>query len=229
MISPQSSLLAMLEMVAEALGENLLKALVFVGGCSTAVLVTDEVVVDDIRATDDVDVTVSLRNLNDWYRLQEELQNRGFSISGQDDVTCRMRLGPLKVDFMPDDDSILGFGNRWYREGIRSASQYTLPSGRLIRHLTAPLFLATKFEAYLGRGNDDLLSSHDLEDILIVIDGRPEIIEEMTMASEDVRLFVAEQLRNLIAHRDFDHFLYGNLNGSQDRVKIVRDRISLLL
>jgi hypothetical protein len=37
-------------------------------------------------------------------------------------------------------------------------------------------FVATKFEAFHGRGNNDHLASHDLEDIITVVDGRPELM-----------------------------------------------------
>jgi hypothetical protein len=41
--------------------------------------------------------------------------------------------------------------------------------------ITAPAFLATKFEAYSDRGGDDMLASHDLEDIINILDGRPAV------------------------------------------------------
>lgn len=100
---------------------------------------------------------------------------KGFSVSPDDDVVCRMRLGLLKVDFMPDDEAILGFTNRWYAMGIETAVQHTIAKDLTIRHLTAPLFVATKLEAYLGRGQNDLLRSQDMEDILLLVDGRPEL------------------------------------------------------
>ncbi|RDL48904.1 hypothetical protein BLJAPNOD_04363 [Ensifer sp. M14] len=30
-----------------------------------------------------------------------------------------MRLGALKVDFIPDDEKILGFSNRWYAKASK--------------------------------------------------------------------------------------------------------------
>ena len=47
-----------------------------------------------------------------------------------------------------------------------------------IRVITAPHFLATKLEAFRG-GGGDFLASHDLEDLVFVIDGRSEIVEEV--------------------------------------------------
>lgn len=48
----------LIEFVAEGLGEAFLAEVAFVGGCTTAMLVTDTAVLDDIRFTDDVDLVV---------------------------------------------------------------------------------------------------------------------------------------------------------------------------
>ncbi|WP_417767841.1 hypothetical protein [Stappia sp.] len=221
-------LLHMLETVAEALGEDLRQRLVFVGGCTTALFVTDPVTLEDVRATDDVDLIVDLAGYGEWARLQDQLRQRGFSESPDDDVICRMRLGALKVDFMPDDKEILGFTNRWYARGIETAVTRSLPSGRDIRLLTPALFVATKLEAYLGRGRNDPLGSHDLEDILIVVDGREELAAEVCAADEDIRDFIAAKLRTLQAHDDFDSFLEGNIRGPDGRTEIVRTRLSAM-
>jgi len=117
-MSVQALLLGMLEAVAEALGCDLRSRLVFVGGCTTALHITDPITLEDVRATDDIDLIVDLAGEASWYQLLEELRQKGFKESLDDDVICRMRLDGLKVDFMPDDEKILGFTNRWYAMGI---------------------------------------------------------------------------------------------------------------
>lgn len=224
----QGELLAMLETVAEALGNDLCRQMVFVGGCSTAVLITDEITLQEVRATDDVDLIVGLTGTAQWMQLQETLSKKGFTVSGDDDVICRMRLGNLKVDFMPDDPDILGFSNRWYKQGIYTAIKYALPSGRVIKHLTSPLFLATKLEAYDGRGQNDPLGSHDLEDIINVVDGRPALLNEVRTASSEVRSYLAEKFQALLQHLDFENFLHGNIRGPDGRVEIVHERVKAL-
>lgn len=227
-MSIQGELLAMLETVAEALGDDLCRQMVFVGGCSTAVLITDEITLQEVRATDDVDLIVGLTGMAQWMQLQETLNGKGFTVSGEDEVICRMRLGNLKVDFMPDDPDILGFSNRWYKEGIYTAIKYVLPSGRVIKHLTPPLFLATKLEAYAGRGKDDPLGSHDLEDIINVVDGRPSLLSEVQAAQRKVRAYLSEQFEALLCHVDFENFLYGNIRGPEGRVELVLARVKAL-
>ena len=102
--------------------------------------------------TDDVDLIVDLAGFAEWAELVDRLRERGFAEAAEDDVICRMKLGDLKVDFMPDDAEILGFTNRWYAEGIETAVPAMLDEALEIRHLTPPLFVATKLEAYRGRG-----------------------------------------------------------------------------
>ena len=228
MTTVQGQLLHMLETVAEAIGDDLRQRLVFVGGCTTALFITDPITLEDVRATDDVDLIVDLAGYGAWAQLQDQLRQKGFSESPEDNVICRMRLGDLKVDFMPDDEAILGFSNRWYAKGIETAVKHHLPGGQEIKCLTPPLFVATKLEAYRGRGGDDPLGSHDLEDILIVVDGREELVAEVQAADGDVRAFIAATLREFQRHYDYDGFLEGNIRGPEGRVDIVRDRLNAM-
>lgn len=134
----QGRLKEMLKTVAVALGDQLLARLVFVGGCTTALYITDPVTLEGVRATDDVDLIVDLAGFPEWAKLLEQLRKQGFSEAVDDNVICRMKLGELKVDFMPDDEEILGFSNRWYAKGIETAVETSLDESITIRHLTRP-------------------------------------------------------------------------------------------
>jgi predicted nucleotidyltransferase len=224
----QGRLKEMLTTVAVALGDDLLARLVFVGGCTTALYITDTVTLEGVRATDDVDLIVDLAGFPAWAQLLEQLRQQGFSEAADENVVCRMKLGELKVDFMPDDEAILGFSNRWYAKGIETAVQTSLDDRITIQRLTAPLFIATKLEAYRGRGGGDLIGSRDAEDILLVIDGRPELVDEVAAADADVRSYIAGECKALLADREFDHFLEGNIRGPEGRTDIVRERVIAL-
>ena len=228
MTTVKGQLLQMLETVAGALGSDLRERLVFVGGCTTALFITDEITLEDVRATDDVDLIVDLAGHPEWAKLQKQLRHKGFSVSPEDDVICRMRLGELKVDFMPDDAQILGFSNRWYAKGIETAVTHPLTDELDIKLLTPDLFIATKLEAYRGRGGGDLITSRDMEDILLVVDGREELITEVQGSEDDVRHFIAEQFRDLQKDYDFDNFVAGNIRGPEGRVDIVRERFATI-
>ncbi|MDH6233770.1 hypothetical protein M2281_004383 [Mesorhizobium soli] len=220
----EGQLKAMLTTVAEALGEELRGRLAFVGGCTTALYITDPIVLEGVRATDDVDLIVDLAGFAEWAELLEQLRARGFS-EAQDAVICRMKLGELKVDFMPDDEKILGFSNRWYAKGIETAVETQLTDALAIRRLTPPLFVATKLEAYHGRGEGDLIASRDAEDILLLVDGREELTAEIAAAEPEIRDYIAEGIAEMLADPNFDHFLAGNIRGPAGRADIVYDRL----
>lgn len=215
----------MIELVARALGSELLNEVAFVGGCTTGLLVTDEITKEGIRFTDDVDLIINVVGFTGWSVFQEKLKKKGFKVSLEDDVICRMRLGDLKVDFMPDDESILGFSNRWYRDALKTAEPYKLTDDIVIRLLTPPFFVATKLEAYHGRGNNDPLSSHDMEDILNIVDGRHELVYEISAAQEEVRVYIAEQVNQLLTHDMIDYAIQGIVFGDTARADIVYDRL----
>ena len=127
--------------------EELRERLLFVGGCTTALFITDPITLEDVRATDDVDLIVDLAGYAEWAQMQDQLRQKGFSESAEDAVICRMRLGELKVDFMPDDAKILGFTNRWYARGIETAVLHCLTAELDIKLLSPELFIATKLGA----------------------------------------------------------------------------------
>lgn len=72
-----------------------------------------------------------------------------------------------------------------------------------IRLISAPAFLATKFEAFADRGQGDLLGSHDLEDIVNVVDGRPELVSEIALSDIGLQQYLAGQCRTLLAMPNF--------------------------
>jgi hypothetical protein len=136
-----------------------------------------------------------------------------------------MRLDGLKVDFMPDDEAVLGFTNRWYALGLTTAVDHQLADETKIRILTPPLFLATKLEAFRGRGNGDLLASRDLEDILILLDGRKSLSDEIAAGPKEVRQYVQQELNTLAQYADFEIAVVGNMRGDAERATLVKKRI----
>ena len=143
----------MLVMVARALGNDLLKEVAFLGGCTTGLLLTDKASKEAVRYTDDVDLITHVIGLSGWIRFQNRIKERGFKESMEDDINCRMRLNGLIVDFMPDDEKILGYSNRWYGQALKKAKDYELQDNLIIQLVTPVFFIATKLEAYKGRGN----------------------------------------------------------------------------
>lgn len=218
----------MLEVVAKALGEDLCKEVAFVGGCTTALLLTDEFTLEEVRYTDDVDLVVQLTGFSQWQKLVEQLKHKGFRQSPQDEVICRMRLGELKVDFMPEDPetaNLLGCNNRWFTDGLATAQWHTLPSGAGIRLFSPPYFLASKLEAYAGRGAQNPLGSQDLEDILNLVNGREELLKEVKTAAPELSAYLAETLAGLLGNNDFGYLVQDAAHGDQEREQIIWQRL----
>lgn len=211
------------ELVAEALG-SLCNELVLVGGCAVGLLITDGAR-PPIRATRDVDLVAEVASLASYYELREKLESRGFRDQG--DIICRWCKGALIIDVMPTTEVGFGSTNRWYPLAVQHAQRVQLPRGSEIRLVSAPLFVATKLESFHDRGNGDYLH-HDIEDIVNLVDGRFELIQEVENGPQLVREFIREEFDDLLADYTFMEQLPGHLNtddSSQRRVPIIIERM----
>lgn len=226
-MNPDDPNLAKVELIATALGP-LCEDLVFVGGCAAGLLISDPAA-PRVRVTFDVDLVVEVTTLPDYHQMEAALAARGFTRDQSPDAPiCRWRYRGFEVDLMPTDHKILGFANRWYRAAVDQAERITLPGGTRIRLITATCFLATKFEAFADRGNADMLASHDLEDIINVIEGRSELHAEIASASEDLRNYLAGRCATLLSTPHFDNYLPGLLlqdDTLSDRINVVTARL----
>jgi predicted nucleotidyltransferase len=166
--------LAMIRHIAGRLG-HLRERVVFLGGAATALLITDTAA-PDVRVTIDVDVIVEVASRVEYHRLADSLRIAGFQEDIREEaLLCRWLIDEIALDVMPTDTEILGFSNRWYPSALQFATMHVLAGEMAIRLVTAPYLLATKIEAFYSRGNSDFIASHDLEDIITLIDGRPDI------------------------------------------------------
>lgn len=159
---------AMLERVARRL-EPLLPELVFLGGSVVELLLTDPGA-GRVRRTDDVDVVCEVASRTAYHRLTNRLRDLGFAVDSRPGAPiCRFRSESDVLDVMPLEERLLGFGNPWYGEALASAEWYPLAPDLRIRLVTAPVFLATKWSAFDGRGGGDYYASHDVEDIIALV------------------------------------------------------------
>ncbi len=231
MAREQNPNIMILEAAADGLGP-LANDLVFLGGCATGLLLTD-VAAPAIRVTKDVDVITEATTLADYHRLSKQLSERGFVEDQSPDApVCRWKAPGIVLDVMPTNPAILGFGNQWYEPAMAAAELVKLPSGKKIRMVTALHFLATKLEAFDGRGNGDYVLSHDMEDILAVLDGRPEIADEVTNSKDErLRKYLKKRFAALLTEQRFLEAMPGHLPGdaaSQARVPLIIARIETI-
>ncbi len=200
--------------------------MVFVGGCATGLLITDAAA-PPIRVTVDIDVIVQAVTRSDYYKLSERLRKQGFHEDmGENAPICRWICGEVILDVMPTDKNILGFGNQWYEKAAEKSINLDIDIGKSIRLISAPYFLITKLDTFDGRGNGDYLMSHDVEDIVAVLDGRKTLFSEVLDSEEGLKKALKMKFESLLANPLFVDAVYGHVPSdsvSQQRVPLILD------
>lgn len=221
--------LALLSGVADALGD-MRDRVVFVGGAIAGLLLTDELA-SDVRPTDDVDFIVEVATYSEYNTLLAELRNKGFKdeLTKENTPICRLKFDEILVDVLPTNGEILGFNNIWYPRAMETATSVSLPTGRMIKVVNAPLFICTKLDAFGDRGKGNYRDSHDIEDVVAVLNSRPELWEECWRMPEDVRKCMKDSFEKLRIDDDFQEALPGLLPyGADGRDRIVNRRIATI-
>lgn len=219
--------LDLLMLAVDQLGE-LSDEMIFVGGCATGLLITDSAA-PPIRVTRDVDAIVQVVSRVEYYQLSEKLRRQGFKEDTSEDAPiCRWVSENVILDVMPIDEEILGFGNEWYAPAAENADLVLLPSGKKIKMVSAPYFLITKLMAFEGRGDGDYLMSHDIEDIIAVVDGRAELLSEVFNSDKNLVKALSERFSEMLENAAFIDAISGHMPTdkiSQARVSMIKEVI----
>lgn len=227
MSNAQNPNIELLLLAVNQLGD-LVDEMVFIGGCATGLLITDAAA-PPIRATKDVDAIVQVATKADYYKLSKRFYRQGFvEDTSEGAPLCRWITDNVTLDVMPTEADILGFGNKWYTAAMENAEIISLPGKVDIRMVSAPYFLITKLEAFDGRGNGDYLLSHDIEDMIAVIDGRSELVEEVRQAESTLVDVLATRFHKLLENRQFVDAVYGHMptdEVNQSRVEKILNTI----
>ena len=193
--------------------------MVFTGGL-VLVLYLERKPAFRIRPTDDADAVVACMNHREYVALQTELGRIGVRhLEGDSDAPmCRMRTasGHL-LDLMPWDPMVLGFGNRWFRQGYENAISRSIGDGLDIRIFTPPLYAAAKAEAFRDRGKDDPWSSHDLEDFLTLVACRPSLPSEILKVDDELQGYLRTFAAELLNLPRFDEMVSGHVGEMAER------------
>ena len=201
-----------------------LDEIVFVGGATLGLLITDEASAP-IRGTTDVDVIAEIVTYAEYIAFSERLREAHFTEDTE--LLCRWHNGALTLDVLALNKEVLGFTNTWYEPALRHSSTVNLPSGHAIRVITAPFFLGTKMEAFKGRGRMDFQASHDLEDFVAVIEGRNTLLQEIAESPQHLQDYLAEAAKSLLAESRFIDVLPGFVLDSE-RVPMIRERLATI-
>jgi predicted nucleotidyltransferase len=203
----------------------------FVGGAVMCLLV-DHPELTDFRRTKDVDVVVAAVTYTQFAALEERLRKAHFKHDPSKGAPiCRWVVDDCKVDIMPEEPANLGMNTKWFPEVLRLAMIADLGEGCSARVVTPPLFLATKLEAFRDRGKEDYFASHDLEDIVTLVEGRSAIVDEVASVTTEAGRFVSVEFAKIVEHPDFNDALLGHLSplfGARERAPLVLGRFQAI-
>jgi hypothetical protein len=217
------TLLALVGQVLDRLGFNC----AFVGGSIVAFLL-DEAGLSTVRPTDDLDVIIQVATNQRYSDVEGKLRSAGFDHdTRQGAPMCRWIFRGLTIDVMPTDGSFIGLNTAWFKEALESAITNQIAGGT-IRIISPVAFIATKLAAFNDRGKRDFFGSHDLEDLMTVIDGRAAIVEEIAAAPKELCQFIVASLRYLNQNCGFHEACPGFLppdEASQRRLPLLRQKL----
>jgi len=207
--------------------EPVLDELVFVGGCATGLMLTDPAAAG-IRPTKELEAIADVTSYAMYIALSKRLRAIGLTEDTKAGATAaRWRHDHAIIDLTPTDRSVLGFSNIWYGPAAVSAQRHTI-AGLQVRLVSPPHLLAAKLEAFHDRGHADVVTSSDLEDMVMIVDGRPQLLAEIERADRQVRHFIASEISALLDNRRFLDSLAGFLpqdRASQARRHLIEHRL----
>lgn len=174
--------------------EQLDQRFIIVGGAIVGLLV-DQPELIEFRPTKDVDILVEVASRIEYSQLEEKLRALGLRNDLSEDAPlCRWIVNQtVKLDVLPLETRILGFSSEWFKEAWKHALQIRLEE-RIIHTISPVYLIATKLAAFTNRGNQDFWMSHDLEDLITVIDGRENIVDEIRHSKANVRQYISDKL-----------------------------------
>lgn len=117
-------------------------------GASVLQLLVDDPSVLEIRPTLDIDLSVQVVTLPEFYELEERLRGLGFHHDTREGAPiCRWLVEGVTVDVMPTESAIFGMASEWFQEAVTTATKMDLGEGVRAPVIKPPCFLATKLTA----------------------------------------------------------------------------------
>jgi len=219
----QTMNLRVVEIVAKAL-EEINDEVIYVGGAIIGLYATEDGA-DQPRPTTDIDITVQISTYSQMDELRERLANKKIYPAPEETNMYRYTYEDVFIDVIPIDDTPLGPTNRWFKPGFEQAYPVTI-GNKEIRLLPVSLFLATKWEAYMNRG-DDPRTSHDFEDIIYVFDNNLNLLEDVSRAEKDVQDFLKEMSKEILSDSSVNEIIECHLNSitEEERSELIIEKL----
>lgn len=194
--------------IAQALG-TLNEKVVYVGGAVVSFYI-DDTSAEDVRPTKDIDITMEIASLGELEKIREELIRKGFYQSSEDNVICRFRYEDIKVDVMSTKAIGWAPANPWFKLGFQHLIEFEIDEV-VIKCLSLPYYLATKFTAFYDRGSKDPRTSHDFEDIVYILNYRTNLVELIKTTNDDVKEYLKKCFHDILNDSTKQEAILGNL------------------
>jgi predicted nucleotidyltransferase len=188
---------------------------VFVGGATVSLYADRKA--EEVRPTDDVDVLIEIWAYKDYAAIEEQCRNLGFENDKESGIIGRYKVQGITVDIMTTTDDVLGFTNKWYKNGFRDSIEYSIDDDCSIRIFTAPYFIASKLEAFKSPdrlNNNDGIYSSDFEDIIFVLENRLSIWEDIKKADNNLNEYLRHEFGQLMNNPFFEEWIEAHLSYS---------------
>lgn len=214
--------------VSKGLGE-LNQRVVYVGGAVVSLYINDPSA-DDVRPTKDIDISLEIASLAELEEIRQELRNKGFNQTADDDVICRFRYKDIKVDVMSTREIGWAPANIWFEEGFKLKEPIQV-EGQKINILPLPYYLASKFTAYHNRGEKDPRTSHDFEDIIYILDNQTELVDILNNAQGKVLEFLKEEFKAIVASSQLREAVLCNLfpTTQTKRMELIIEKLNTII
>ena len=184
--------------VAEQLGDALRGQVVFIGASLLPLMETEENVLSESRATDDVDAVTATSSYGRKFDFEQALRARGFRNDVRDGTHLDRWRSPDGVTFdcVSCGAHVGGTANADDLWTIEQAVETDLPP--LVRHASAVGLLLLKSAAYRDRGATSPITSKDLSDIATLLATRPILPDEVSAAELTAKKRLADSCRSLV-------------------------------
>ena len=119
--------------------------------------------------------------------------------------------------------------NPWFKEGFKHLETISLDENISIQILPLAYFLASKFDAYHSRGTDPR-TSHDLEDIIFVLDNRINLVEDILSSPGTVVTNLQSEFTDLL-NPEIEEAVLGHLNpfSRKDRFPLLIKKLKAII
>lgn len=216
--------LGVIRRIARALG-SLNEKVVYVGGAVVSLYINDPAA-DDVRPTKDIDIFLQIASLGELESLRQQLLDKGFKQTSEDDVICRFRYDDIKVDVMATRSIGWAPANPWFDPGFAHLETREMEE-ITIRLLPLSYFVATKYSAFKNRGSKDPRTSHDFEDITYMLDNRTDLTREILAAPEDVLAYLRGAFNEILTDPVMQEALLANLyyETQSERFKMIVEKL----